>query len=486
MKRVIQLFIVAMIGGLASIGTYKYFEKEPANQVVQEIDQLRENQNNYFANLPLAKPEKGIDFTRAAEMSVNAVVHVKTQFNFDQRQMHPLYQFLYGQQKPQPKMGAGSGVIISKEGYIVTNHHVIKGADEIEVTMNNNRSYEAKVVGNDPTTDMAVLKVKTDENLPYIPYGNSDEVEIGEWVLAVGNPYNLTSTVTAGIVSAKARNINLLGNDPYSGASAIESFIQTDAAVNPGNSGGALVNTRGELVGINSAIKSNTGSYTGYSFAVPVNIVQKVVTDLIEYGTVQRAFIGVSIRNLDENLAEKLELQSWKGVYVAGTVEDGAAKKAGIEEGDIITHVSGKQVKSVPELQEQVGQHRPGDKISVTVLREGSEHTFPVTLRNIEGNTEIVSHDKYQTLKTLGAQLEEAQSEELEKLGLNKGVKVKKVLKGKLASIGVRSGYIITKVDHKEVGNVEEVIKILEEKDGGVLLEGVYSNGQRAYYGLEV
>jgi serine protease Do len=281
----------------------------------------------------------------------------------------------------QPQMGSGSGVIISADGYILTNHHVINNADEVEVTLNDKRSYTAQVVGNDPSTDLAILRI-SEEGLAFVPYGNSDLLEVGEWVLAVGNPFNLTSTVTAGIVSAKGRNINIL-NEEF----AIESFIQTDAAVNPGNSGGALVNTKGELVGINTAIASNTGAYTGYSFAVPVNVARKVVNDLIEFGAVQRAFIGVSIRDIDGKFATENGIDRTEGVYVNGLTDGGAATVAGIKEGDIIVAVDGAPVRNVPELQERIGTYRPGDVAQVDVIRKGTPTRFDVTLRNRFGDT---------------------------------------------------------------------------------------------------
>ncbi|MBK7964486.1 MAG: trypsin-like peptidase domain-containing protein [Bacteroidetes bacterium] len=320
---------------------------------------------------PLSAPT---DFVIPAEASVPTVVHVTTtypkQSGFNNQFMDP-FNFFWGQpnQREMPQQqSTGSGVIISDDGYIVTNNHVVENGEEVNVTLDNKESYKAKVIGLDPSTDLALLKVEA-QNLPYAAWGNSDQVKVGEWVLAVGNPFNLTSTVTAGIISAKARNIHILPNQKF----PIESFIQTDAAVNPGNSGGALVNTRGELIGINAAIASNTGSYSGYSFAIPVNIVKKVVNDLMEYGTVQRGFIGVSIRDVDAQFAKEKELKSLQGVYINGLTEEGAAASAGIKEGDVITSINGIPIKTSPELQEQVGRYRPGDKIDVTVMRNGNE-----------------------------------------------------------------------------------------------------------------
>jgi len=350
--------------------------------------------------------------------------------------------------------------------------------------LNNKKTYTAKVIGTDPSTDLAVLKIN-EENLPYMQFGNSNQLKVGEWVLAVGNPFNLTSTVTAGIVSAKGRDINILKGDPFSGSTAIESFIQTDAAVNPGNSGGALVNVSGELVGINSAIKSNTGSFAGYSFAIPVNIVKKVVEDLKEFGNVQRGFIGVNIRNLDEDFAKEQGIDDLNGVFIIDVVKNGSADRAGIKQGDIIKKISDKSVNDVPELQEQLGQFRPGDNIIVTILRNKELIKIPVTLKNLEGNETIIKKETVSVLKTLGAKFEEADKEVLKKLRIKNGVEVTELFNGKLKNIGVRQGYIITRVNQKNIKNVDELIEILTQSvNNGVLMEGVYENGQREFYGF--
>ncbi|MBP5136192.1 MAG: Do family serine endopeptidase, partial [Paludibacteraceae bacterium] len=349
------------------------------------------------------------DFTKAAEKSINAVVHVKTKTEVKQRSImgfddDPFFQFFFGQprmqqqQKTRPVMASGSGVIITEDGYIVTNNHVIADADEIEVTLNDKKTYTAKVIGSDPNTDIALLKIDA-ENLHTIPFGNSDDLKVGEWVLAIGNPFNLTSTVTAGIVSAKARNINILSSDMK-----IESFIQTDAAVNPGNSGGALVNLKGELVGINTAIATQTGSYTGYSFAITSNIAKKVVDDLKKYGEVQRAILGVSISDISDELAKEKKIKVMEGAYVHSVSDGSAAKAAGIKEGDIITKINDKRVNSVAELQEQIARKAPGDNVSVTVLRNDSEKTFTVELKNKRGNLEVMTAN---TLEELGASFQE-------------------------------------------------------------------------------
>jgi len=423
------------------------------------------------------------DFVKAADATVHAVVHVKT---FGTPTYNPFTDpfggFFGNQQRGQQQVtGYGSGVIVTADGYIVTNNHVVNNAGEaaekVEVTLNNNRSYTAKVVGTDPSSDLALLKID-EKGLPFVTYGNSDDLKVGEWVLAVGNPFNLTSTVTAGIVSAKARSIGMLDNSQ----NKIESYIQTDAAVNPGNSGGALVNTRGELVGINSAIASPTGAYSGYSFAIPVNIVRKVMDDLAEFGTVQRGFIGVSIRDVDSKLAQEKGLKEIKGIYVAGLTEGGAAKQAGIQEGDVIVKVGEAEVNSMPELQEQVGRFRPGDKVGVTVLRDGTEKSFLVTLRNNEGSTSVMKVSP--AVNMLGGTFQEITKDEKNNLGISSGVKVSKLNTGKLRAAGIREGFIITTIDHKPVRSTGDVEAALKDKQGGVLIEGVYPNGMRGYYGF--
>jgi len=425
------------------------------------------------------------DLTSAAERTVNAVVHVTTEAMV---QGNPFADFFWGYRMapPQPQRGAGSGVIITDDGYIITNNHVVEGADRIQVHLNDNRAFDAKVIGRDPSTDLALIKIEA-KDLPVLTYGNSDDVKVGEWVLAVGNPMNLTSTVTAGIVSAKARNINILQNDPSRDIIPIESFIQTDAAVNPGNSGGALVNVNGDLIGINSAIASTTGAYTGYSFAIPVNIVKKVTSDLMEFGAVQRAYIGVSIRELDQELADDLKMERIHGVYVNGLTEGGAAADAGMEPGDVIVKVANMEVNNVPQLQEQVGRFRPGDQVAVTILRDGSEQVLEMTLRGKDGGTRTTVSAKASDLSSvLGADMSVADSKELKALDLDHGVKVVRVNGGKLRSSGIREGFIITRVDDQNVREPADVLRAIESKRGGVLIEGVYPNGMKAYYGLGV
>lgn len=488
MKKIAGYFLIAVSGGMISLGAYKYMDNSEEQQAML-IQQLHEAQQNNNHQVNYAVPaEAAVDFTTAAERTVNAVVHVKTIFEIDNGyySYDPIRQFFFGdgihKQPPLKGAGAGSGVIISEDGYIVTNNHVIENASKIEVTMNNNKTYEAEVIGRDPSTDLALLKVNAN-HLPSISYGNSDHVRVGEWVLAVGNPFNLESTVTAGIVSAKGRSIGILGRG-NNNIPAVESFIQTDAAVNPGNSGGALVNARGELIGINAAIKSNTGSYMGYSFAIPVNIVTKVVEDLLEFGTVQRGFLGVSIRNIDQDLANEKHLAVLRGVYVAGTMDNGGAEDAGIKEGDIILKVSGTSIQDVPQLQEQISRYRPGDKVLVTVDRKGEILDVPVVLRNRFGSTEIVEKETLDVHSMLGARFEDIDDKTAQNLNIENGVKVESVTRGKLQSAGIMEGFIITKVDQVPVKNKEDLYNRLEEKQGGVLIEGIYPNGKKAYYGF--
>ncbi len=474
-RKSISILLIAGMGGIAGASIYSsYFNHEQTvsfkNSALKQPVQ--------FASYTGEGTEAPCDFTKAADMSIHAVVHVKT-FYSNKNSYNPFDPFgFWGQPRNQPQEASGSGVIITDDGYIVTNNHVVDDAEKVEVTLNDNRTFTAKVIGTDPSTDLALVKID-EKGLPFIVYGNSDNLKVGEWVLAVGNPFNLTSTVTAGIVSAKARNIGILP-DQYK----IESFIQTDAAVNPGNSGGALVNTRGELVGINSAIASNTGSYTGYSFAIPVNIVKKVVDDLVEYGNVQRGFIGISIRDIDSKLANEKGLHETKGVYVAGLTEGGAAKAAGIEEGDVITKVGDIEVNTTPQLQEQVGRFSPGDKVNVSVLRDGKEKVFAVVLKNINGNTTLSKNNE--TLNLLGGTFQNVSGESRSKLGLNGGVQVSGLNAGKLRTAGIREGFIITTVDHKPIRTTSDLEDALKNKQGGVLIEGVYPNGMKAYYGFGI
>lgn len=477
MKKYGMIFLIAACGSLSGMLIAGYFNQHAS--ATNSIHQSQASIQRVSLNASMAPA----DFIAPAEATVPTVVHVKTKYARQNsiNQFYDPFGFFWGnppvQNMPQQE-ATGSGVIISNDGYIVTNNHVVDNADQVEVTMDNKETFKAKIVGTDPSTDLALLKIDG-KNLPYSVYGNSDDVKVGEWVLAVGNPFNLTSTVTAGIVSAKARNIHILPDKKF----PIESFIQTDAAVNPGNSGGALVNTKGELIGINAAIASNTGSYSGYSFAIPVNIVKKVVNDLLEYGNVQRGFIGVSIRDLDAEFAKQKDINTLDGVYINGLTPGGAAASAGLKEGDVITKINGVQIHTTPELQEQVGRYRPGDKISVTVLRDNKSKDFNVVLRNKEGNTSVIRNE---AINVLGATLQPADPSELKKLGIETGVKVKNLESGKLKSAGIKEGFIITTIDNKEVESTDDVVSYLKQNNAGVLVEGVYPNGMRAYYGFRM
>lgn len=474
---------MALAGGLLALGLHDRFTPErtttPARQDAKAAPVK-------MVSLPAA--DGGTvsvpDFTGAAESSVNAVVHVTTEATMQQA---PVMDFFWGfrQAPPQEVRGAGSGVIISDDGYIVTNNHVVENADKIQVHLNDKRQFNATVVGRDPSTDIALIKVDA-KDLPVLPFGNSDDVKVGQWVLAVGNPMNLTSTVTAGIVSAKARNINILQYDPNKDIFPIESFIQTDAAVNPGNSGGALVDAGGKLVGINSAIASTTGAYTGYSFAVPVNIVRKVTADLMEFGNVRRAYLGVTITDVDQALAKDLDLPAIEGVYVKDVLDNGAAQKAGLQSGDVIVKVGAMNVDNVPQLQEQIGKFSPGDQVALTLLRKGKQEVRDMTLLGREGSNPGVAARNDRSVPALGAELATAKPEELRALRIDHGVKVLRINGGKLRSSGIREGFIITKIDQKAMHSPEDINNALQGKQGGVLIEGIYPNGMRAYYGLGV
>lgn len=486
MKKLIGTMLIAIAGGLVAIGAYSLFDSRKDNN---SHSYQQENVPAYLTAMPgPSGPMVLPDFTEAASNTIHAVVHIKTEFQRKSNVYDYFFDFrdFFGDRSPhgpreaEPIIATGSGVIISPDGYIVTNNHVVAESNKVQVTLNDKRTYDATIVGTDPSTDLALLKINMTD-LPYIAFGNSDELKIGEWVLAVGNPFNLTSTVTAGIVSAKARNINILG---VPDGTAIESFIQTDAAVNRGNSGGALVNTRGELVGINAAIASGTGYYAGYSFAIPVNIVSKVVHDLREFGAVQRGFMGVSIRELDSQLANEQGIAEIKGVYVAEVTEEGSARQAGIRSGDIILKIEGVSVNSTSELLEIVGQHSPGDKVNVIVRRSNKELDLNVTLKNREGNTETVKREELDINSILGASLQPVSESLKNQLGIKYGMEVVELGEGKLKSAGVRKGFIITQIDGNKVTNRQDLMKILSNKSGGVLVEGIYPNRTRAYYGF--
>lgn len=484
MKRIIQVLaivalLVVIVWGVKSI----FFTREINPESLGQMTGGSEAEVIPARYLPVA-PFSGPDFTTAAEKTVHGVVHIRSEFSartggYDDF-FAPFRDFFgtpYGGDRTYT--GFGSGVIISGEGYIVTNNHVVDGAGNISVTLNDNREFDATIIGADPTTDLALLKIDAGD-MPFITFGNSDDLKIGEWVLAVGNPFNLTSTVTAGIVSAKARNINILGTP-----GAIESFIQTDAAVNMGNSGGALVNMNGELVGVNAAIASNTGSYAGYSFAIPVNIVKKVVDDLLNFGLVQRAYLGVTIREVDSKLVKEKGLDVASGVYIETVTESGGARESGIEAGDVIVSVDNHTVKTNAELLEVIGQHNPGDVVSVIVHRDGKDQTYSVELRNQQGSTSVEKKGDDFFMSDLGATLEQVPGEDVQNLNLTGGLKVVELQDGMLKKGGVQKGFIILKINGIKINTKQDVDYALSHVTNGVIrIEGIYPNGMRMNYGF--
>ena len=488
MKNNFKLLGLGLLGGMLPLGAFLMFNATSYSSLSDEVIDGNRLYNARAVNFDGVNPI-GPDFIAASESSINSVVHVTTKVVKTSFQRDPFQEFFYGpgaggQEYKQYGAGSGSGVIISSEGYIVTNNHVIEDASEIEVILNDNTKYTAKLVGADPSTDIAVLKIEGTGFQP-IPIGNSDNLRIGEWVLAVGNPFNLTSTVTAGIVSAKARNINLLSDRTQQNVVPIESFIQTDAAVNPGNSGGALVNTKGELVGINTAIASQTGSYSGYSFAIPVNLVQKVMRDLIDYGIVQRGFLGVQIADINQEIKEKNSLSSIKGVFISEVTDGGSAEKAGVKAGDVILKIGTREVNSVAELQEEIGKRRPGDKVSLTIrTKSGSEEIKELVLRNQDGETSLISKEEIAKNYALGATFIELNSKEKKELNITYGVKIETLTAGKLKSIGIQPGMIITKVNNEQVDTVEKLTSKLNGANKGILLEVLSASGKKNYYGF--
>ena len=486
MKTHTAIIVTSILSAGISLGFFQLFDKDEAKIIVNEVEKSTiipstiQKVNYSVGDYPALQQ---IDFTSAAENSLNGVVHIKTKMT-GVAQADPLYQLFYGQRnRTYQQEASGSGVIISKDGYIATNNHVIEGADEISVTLNNSETYTAELIGRDPSTDLALLKIKADD-LSFVEFANSDEVKVGEWVLAVGNPFNLTSTVTAGIVSAKARSINILKGDSENDVFPIESFIQTDAAVNPGNSGGALVNTQGQLIGINTAIASKTGSYSGYSFAVPSNMVQKVTSDLLNFGIVQRGFIGVGLAEINQEMLEQFDLPNLKGVIVTGVLEESAGADAGLKQGDVILKVEESTVNKVPSLQENIGKYSPGDKIILTVRRGNEEKLVPIILKNKDGNTGVVSKESTIKSNNLGIELADISNDVKEKLHITEGVRISKINSGKFMAAGIPEGFVITKIDQKKVTTAEEVSNYLARKKGGVLIEGFYPSGTKGYFGF--
>lgn len=495
-----QLLAASLLGGLFSVALYHYM-LAPGQSGMLISQPISFSGQHSFSSAPATDLSTGhlvpdgLNFLKAASKATPAVVHIRTSYTgpasaFGKNSIEELFRDFFGDEggdyygERGLRMSSGSGVIISEDGYIATNFHVIEGASKVEVTLNDKRKFEAQVVGTDPTTDLALLKVAQVNGLPFLEFGNSDVVQIGEWVLAVGNPFDLTSTVTAGIVSAKARNINILRTrDNLS----IESFIQTDAAVNPGNSGGALVNLEGYLVGINTAIATNTGSFSGYSFAVPAILAKKVMEDLINYGEVQRALMGVAIINVDASLADRHQLGAIEGVFVASVSPGGGADEAGIRAGDVILKVQDVRVSTVSELQEQVARNRPGETIVITLRRKSQEMKVNVKLRNKHNTTDIVRSvpaSAGEWIGPLGAELVPLSPAEQESYQIEAGLRVRKLKEGKLKDARVEEGFAITHIDNQKINSTEELQQALKDKKGGILIEGRYPDGQKAFYGI--
>ena len=496
LKLVFGFLVVSLLSAGVAIGTYSYLNGKNGNFFFNNSS----NQQG-FRTVGYATPAENTDFTYAAEQTVNAVVHIKSvakpsEGDRNMRGYINPFDFFFGDRNPfqpyqrQPRVGFGSGVIISTDGYIVTNNHVIDGANEIEVKTNDDQVYKAKLIGSDDVTDVALLKIEG-KDLHALPFGDSDMLKVGEWVLAVGNPFNLTSTVTAGIVSAKGRGEIVSSEYDYRGAqNKIQSYIQTDAAVNPGNSGGALVNTKGELVGINTAIYSETGNYVGYSFAIPINIVKKVVTDIKQYGIVQRALLGIQIYDLSslkESESDKYsKIKINDGVYIDGFSSNSSAQKAGIQVGDVITAINGTKVKNGQELKAQLSRYSPGDKIDVQVYRDDVTKKYTVELKNDQGTTEIIKQKAPKDI--LGATFKELSKETKTRLGINYGVEVTDLGNGKLKDAGIRKGFIILSADDNRISSPEDmeavVANILKKDpdDRGLYIKGFYPDTRRMEY----
>lgn len=470
---VLIILVVAIAGSImGSIITARYldFSSTPYRSIEERQNLV---QASYSKDTAYQVPSE-LNFLSSAKSVVASVVHIRASYGAGSFSLNPLEMYY----QPDTR-SSGSGVIISDDGYIVTNHHVIEDATNVEVVLENNQRFFAKIIGTDPSTDLALLKVKG-KDLPFVHYGNSDNIKIGEWVLAVGNPFDLNSTVTAGIISAKARNIGILA---AKNNLQIESFIQTDAAVNPGNSGGALVNLKGELIGINSAIATTTGQYEGYSFAIPISLVKKVMDDLLEFGRVQRGLLGVQITDVNANISEQFNLGVNNGVLITYVNKGSAAEESAMQPGDVITAINDHRVTSVSELQEWVARNRPGKEIQVTFLRGGEVLVVKTKLKDIEGRDEITKREIVKEFN--GLTVEDVNYHDLAKLKLEGGVQAKRIANGKWKEAGLKENFIIAFIDRVPVDNVEDFNRILEYKRGGILIEGYYPDGQKKVYGLD-
>ena len=475
-KGIVTLLLAAVVGAAAAFAVVKL--SSPSDQGTRVIVKDGAGQ---FRTVSLTETEYP-DFTYAAESAVDAVVYVKvTVKDVTRTAPSSIFDFFFGYEgtpRERERVGSGSGVIIRPDGYIVTNNHVIEGASKIEVTLNNNKTFEAQLIGTDPATDVALIKIDA-RGLPVVPFGDSDNLRLGEWVIAIGSPYDLRSTITAGIVSAKGRSM-----PNYDGEFKIESFIQTDAAVNPGNSGGALVDKAGNLVGINTAIVSQTGSYTGYSFAIPSNIVRKIVSDLIDFGSVRRAMLGVTMRPMDDKLAKELKLSSPNGVYIVEVLKGSAADEAGIKVGDVIVAVDSVKVRNASAVQEQVNRFHPGDRTTVTVLRDGKEKILDVTFKGTAAENGSVDEDG--AVAFYGARIKEAPKETLEKLGIDHGVEIVSVGPGKIMDAGVSEGFVMMFVNDQPVSKPQDVMNIIKKSKRAVFVEGMTPYGRVSYFGFGI
>ena len=509
MNNTVKTIGIAVFTSIATIAGYKMLGFEGNDVIFSEASKPSVNRlANYDG--PVGVPG---DFTYSAELSTPSVVHIKAKSIRSVSQQRTIFDDFFGGENPfgqrggnQPQESSGSGVIITNDGYIATNNHVVEGATELEVVTSDHKSYTAKVVGTDPSTDIAVIKIEGGKH-PAMTFANSDNVRVGEWVLAVGNPFNLESTVTAGIVSAKGRNIGILaekqqmyrryGDDGRQAktSDAIESFIQTDAAVNPGNSGGALVNLKGELIGINTAIASPNGAYAGYAFAVPSEIVKKVTADIVKYGNVQRGYLGINLVELDGKKASELNIKATEGIYVADILDKGAAQAAGIKKGDVIVKIDGIETKSGPKLQELIGRKRPGETTKVTINRDGSLKEFDVTLRNRDGGKDIVKNtivSENKIFQQLGIELAELSSADKQKMGIQNGVVVKSIFDGDIADYTqMREGFVIMKVGDKKINSANDfkaaIKNVKESGEEGVMICGTYQSSSRTTcYGLSL
>lgn len=475
-KGILITLLSALAGGFTAFIVVKNTDTRTSEVVVS-------NDGNFYRTVNLSQTEYP-DFTYAAESTVDAVVYVKVTVTDTYRQSpNSILDFFFGYEgtpQSRERVGSGSGVIIRHDGYIVTNNHVIEGASKIEVTLNNNKTYEAQLIGTDPAVDVALLKIEA-EGLPVVSFGDSDKLRLGEWVLAIGSPYNLRSTITAGIVSAKGRSMPNYENPQEF---KIESFIQTDAAVNPGNSGGALVDKAGKLVGVNTAIVSNTGSYAGYSFAIPSNMVRKIVEDLIDFGSVKRALLGITMQPVSQEIADKMKLSSLNGVYIVEVLKGSAADEAGVKKEDVLVAIDSMKVTSTASVQETVSRYRPGDEAVLTVIRDGKEKKLEVTFKGT--TAENGTKDKDGTVAFYGAKLKEASKETLKKFNLKEGVEIVSVGPGKVQDAGVSEGFIILYVNDQPVAKPQDIMDIIKKSKRAVFVEGITPYGKSSYFGFGI